>query len=233
MAAYKENMQKQKETVSGRTARESDRIEEELRKLVLTLELEPGLAVSETTLMKRYEWGRTPLREAFQRLAQQGLLNIIPHQGVVIAPLSVFDFVEVMDAMATVIGPSTLLACKRLSEEQLNQLESLVQESDAAEARRNFIQVAELDYEFHHILAEATGNRYLRDYLLHLHQVARRFNLAAWKRDGGIQRSLNEHRRIVDTLRRRDPLESKTVMYEHIENARQRVLGTMPQGLVE
>ena len=226
-------MQKQKETVSGRTARESDRIEEELRKLVLTLELEPGLAVSETTLMKRYEWGRTPLREAFQRLAQQGLLNIIPHQGVVIAPLSVFDFVEVMDAMATVIGPSTLLACKRLSEEQLNQLESLVQESDSAEAGRNFVRVAELDYEFHRILAEATGNRYLRDYLLHLHQVARRFNLAAWMRDGGIQRSLNEHRRIVDTLRRRDPLESKTVMYEHIENARQRVLGTMPQGLVE
>ena len=220
-------MQKQEKTVSAKAARESDRIEEELQRLVLTLELEPGLAVSETTLMKRYGWGRTPLREAFQRLTQQALLNIIPRQGVVVAPLSVFDFIEVMDAMAMVIGPAASLACRRLSPEQLVRLESLVQESDAAEAERNFVLVAELDYEFHRILAEATGNHYLRDYLLHLHQVARRFNLAAWQRDGGIERSMNEHRRIIEALRRGDPLEIKSVMYEHIENARQRVLGTM------
>ncbi|MFN2236765.1 MAG: GntR family transcriptional regulator, partial [Anaerolineales bacterium] len=50
-------------------ARESDRIENELRQLILTLELEPGMAISEATLMKDYGWGRTPLREAIQRLA--------------------------------------------------------------------------------------------------------------------------------------------------------------------
>jgi GntR family transcriptional regulator, rspAB operon transcriptional repressor len=209
------------------TVRESDRIEAELRRLILSLELEPGLAVSESTLMKRYTWGRTPLREAFQRLAEQSLLNIVPRQGVVVAALSVFDFVEVMDAMAIVIGPAAALACKRLNEQQLDQLAAITEQGAQAESAGNLLQVAELDYEFHRILAEATGNRYLCDYLLHLHQVATRFNLAAWKRYGSAVQSMDEHRRIVETLHRRDLLASKAVMLEHIENGRQRVIGTM------
>ncbi len=207
--------------------RESDRVEAELRRLILSLELEPGLAVSEAALMKRYGWGRTPLREAFQRLAEQSLLNIAPRQGVVIAPLSVFDFVEMMDAMAIVIGPAAALACKRFSEQQLDCLDDIIERSMQAGAAGDWLLVAELDYEFHRILAEATGNHYLRDYLLHLHRVATRFNLAAWKRHGSVDQSITEHRRIVETLRRRDPLESKSVMLEHIENGRQRVMGTM------
>ena len=57
--------------------RESDRVEKELREKILHLEIEPGLAISEADLIKRYQWGRTPLREAFQRLAEQSLLQII------------------------------------------------------------------------------------------------------------------------------------------------------------
>ena len=46
-------------------SRASDQVETELRRLILTLELEPGLAVSESTLMQRYGWGRTPLAGGF------------------------------------------------------------------------------------------------------------------------------------------------------------------------
>src|SRR5574339_226300 len=97
--------------------RASDHVESELRHLILTLKLEPGIAVSESTLMKRYGWGRTPLREAFQRLSEQGLLQTIPQHGAIVTPLNLFDFVEVMDAMSLVIGPAASLACKGLTEE--------------------------------------------------------------------------------------------------------------------
>ncbi len=207
--------------------RESDRIETELRRSILNLELEPGAAISEAGLMARYGWGRTPLREAFQRLAEQSLLQIIPHHGVVVTALSVFDFVEMMDAMGLVIGPAASLACKRLTEDDLTRLDDLTARMETAEASQDFIAVADLDYEFHCILADATGNRYLGKYLLHLHQVARRFNFAGWKRDGGAQQSIIEHRQIVETLRRRDPQEAKVVMLAHIENARARVMGSV------
>jgi DNA-binding GntR family transcriptional regulator len=208
-------------------SRESDRVEEELRRSILTLELEPGLAISEASLTKRYGWGRTPLREAFQRLAEQSLLQIIPRHGVVVTPLSVFEFVEVMDAMAMVIGPAASLACKRLNDDELTQLEQTIKESESAASQADFITIANRDYEFHHILAVATGNRYLCRYLLHLHQVATRFNFASWKRDTSVEFSLQEHHQIVAMLRKRDQAQARTVMLEHIENARKRVMGTI------
>lgn len=210
---------------SSPSPRESDRIEEALRRLILSLELQPGSAVSEAALMKNYGWGRTPLREAFQRLAEQSLLQIIPRQGVVITPLSVFDFVEVMDAMGMVIGPAASLACKRLSETQMEQLAQLVAQAEGAAAGGDLVAVAELDYEFHRILAEATGNRYLSGYLLHLHRVATRFNLAAWRRDGSASHSIEEHGELLEALQERDAEAVRRLMLEHIEGARLRVMG--------
>jgi DNA-binding GntR family transcriptional regulator len=208
-------------------ARESDRIESELRRLILTLELEPGLAISEASLMKQYNWGRTPLREACQRLAEQAMLQTVPRQGVVITPLSVFDLVEVMDAMSMVIGPAAALACKRLTDEQLEQLGEFVAQGEAAATSGDHIRVSELDSEFHRVLADATGNRYLRDYLVHLQRVATRFNIANWMRNQDASPSLEEHRQLVELLRQRDAAKVKTAMLEHIENARQRIVGTI------
>lgn len=207
-------------------SRESDRIENELRRLILTLELEPGQVVSEAALMKRYDWGRTPLREAFQRLAEQSLVQIIPRQGVIITPLSVFDFTAMMDAMAMVIGPAAALACQRLEKVELERLELIVAQSETAAAERDFVTLAEQDYEFHRTLADATGNRYLRDYLLRLHQCATRFNFAAWQRDTDATPSMQEHLQIIAALRARDPVRARRVMLEHIQNARSRVLGS-------
>lgn len=212
--------------IDNSPSRESDRVEKELREQILTLQIEPGLAISEASLIKRYGWGRTPLREAFQRLAEQSLLQIIPHHGVVVTPLSVFEFVEVMDAMAMVIGPAASLACKHLTEDELLLLEHTIEQSKKAASKVDYVATATQDYEFHRILAIATGNRYLCRHLLHLHQVATRFNLASWKRDSGVEFSLNEHCRILEALHQRNEVEARIVMLEHIENARKRIMGT-------
>ncbi len=194
--------------------------------MILTLQIEPGLAVSEANLIKRFGWGRTPLREAFQRLAEQSLLQVIPRHGVVVTPLSVFELLEMMDAMTMVIGPAASLACKHLAEDDLRQLEQTIVQSSLAASQSDFVKIATLDYDFHQILALATQNRYLCRHLLHLHQVATRFNLASWKRDANPEFSLAEHRQILDALRQHDEAGAQRTMLQHIENARQRVMGT-------
>lgn len=208
-------------------SRASDQVESELRHLILTLELEPGLALSEAALMKRYGWGRTPLREAFQRLSEQGLLQTVPQLGAVVTPLNLFDFVEVMDAMSLVIGPAASLACKRLTEAELTRLDELVAHAEAAATAGDFVRLSELDYEFHTVLAQASGNRYLSDYLRRLHQIARRFNYAAWKRERNATPSLDEHRQLAAIFRARDTTSARAAMLQHIELARQRVIGTI------
>jgi DNA-binding GntR family transcriptional regulator len=212
---------------SPQPSRESDRIETELRQMILSMELAPGLSVSEAWLQKKFGWGRTPMREAFQRLAEQSLLQITPRHGVVIAGLNIFAFTELMDAMSMVIGPSAALACRRISDQELLDLEENVRQAGLADEKRDFTAVSSLDYQFHRILADCTGNRYLSRYLDHLHTIAIRFNFTAWKRDGSAKISLSEHCRIIESLRKRDPMQAKGVMLEHIENARQRILGNI------
>lgn len=211
-------------------SRASDQVESELRRLILTLELEPGLAISESALMKRYGWGRTPLREAFQRLSEQGLLQTIPQLGAVVTALNLFDFVEVMDAMSLVIGPAAALACKHLTDAELDRLDALVARAEIAAQAGDFEELSELDYEFHHVLAQATGNRYLSEYLRRLHQIARRFNFAAWKRERNAAPSLDEHRQLAAIFRARDVAAAKKAMLQHIEAARKRVIGIVPVG---
>jgi len=207
--------------------RESDKVESELRRLILSMELQPGLSISESTLINRYGWGRTPLREACQRLAEQSLLDIVPRQGVVITPLSVFDFVEMMDAMSMVIGPAASLACKRLDESEIGRLEEILSFSVQTSNDQDYVKLSDLDYDFHCILANGTGNRYLSQYLLHLHQVATRFNLAAWRRDRTAQRSLTEHETILAAIQERDTQSVAEAMLAHIRNAHHRVIGTI------
>jgi GntR family transcriptional regulator, rspAB operon transcriptional repressor len=177
--------------------------------------------------MEQYGWGRTPLREAFQRLAEQGLLQTIPQHGVVVTPLNLFDFVEVMDAMSLVIGPAASLACKRLTKTELDQLDELVLQGEAAASTGDFERISVLDYEFHSVLAQATGNRYMSEYLRRLHQIARRFNFAAWERQCNAIPSLDEHRQLAEIFRARDAVAAKAAMLQHIDGARQRVLGTI------
>jgi DNA-binding FadR family transcriptional regulator len=128
--------------------------------------------------------------------------------------------------MAMVIGPAASLACKHLSDEDLILLENTITQSEYAESTLDFVTIAAQDYEFHRVLALATGNRFLCRHLLHLHQVATRFNLASWKRDSNAEFSLKEHFRILEALRHHDEANVRTVMLVHIENARQRVMGT-------
>ena len=143
-----------------------------------------------------------------------------------IAPFPEASFVEVMDAMHLVIGSAASLACKRLTEAELNQLDKLVVQGETAALACDFERLSVLDYEFHNILAQATGNRYLSDYLCRLHQIARRFNFAAWNRQRNAIPSLDEHRQLAAIFRARDSAAAKAAMLQHIEGARQRVIGT-------
>ena len=86
--------------------RASDRIEHELRRMIVTLELAPGAEVSEPYLIERLKCGRTPLREALQRLAQEHLVVSVPRRGTSIAELSVSEFRELEEVRGLVPRPN-------------------------------------------------------------------------------------------------------------------------------
>ncbi|WP_274626923.1 GntR family transcriptional regulator [Arvimicrobium flavum] len=69
-----------------------------LERMIVTLELAPGSLTTEGTLIQRLGLGRTPVREAIQRLAWEGLVDVRPRAGLAIAPLHASDWLRVLDA---------------------------------------------------------------------------------------------------------------------------------------
>lgn len=69
-----------------------------LERSIVTLELEPGTVVNERTLIELTGMGRTPMREAIQRLAREGLVEVRPRSGIAIAAIDPTDFIKVLDA---------------------------------------------------------------------------------------------------------------------------------------
>jgi DNA-binding GntR family transcriptional regulator len=205
--------------------RTSDKIADELRRMIITLELPPGAVVSEAFLTERLTCGRTPLREAVQRLAHEHLLVSIPKIGVSVAGLNMLEFAEMSDLLLILGNFAARQAAERITAAQLAELEEIVTRAEQARAAGDFSATAELDVNFHRVIAEATGNRYVADTMTFLHRLVTRFSHVVWQRQGddAAGHSLAEHRGILAALQNRDADEAERLTGEHNHNARERV----------
>ncbi|MCL5257341.1 MAG: GntR family transcriptional regulator [Chloroflexi bacterium] len=195
--------------------------------MIITMELPPGAVLGESYLTARLSCGRTPLREALQRLAQEELVVSVPRRGITVAGVSVVELAELIEAIILVEGFSARLATKRITDEDLAKLEQNVSKAEKANARRDFSSVAELDFEFHDTISRATGNRYLERTAAHLHRLVSRFGYIGWKREGNADASLQDHRQLIAALKDRDAAEAERLQTEHNHRARERVTSVL------
>lgn len=209
------------------TNRASDVVAEQLRRLIVTLALPPGAVVTQSDLMGRLQCGRTPLREALQRLSEEYLVIPVPGGGITIASLNIHDFVDVIEALVVVEGLSAHLAAKRITDCQVSKLEEIVDRAEEANREGEFSNVARLDFEFHNFIGQATHNRYLADTVARLHRVATRFSYLAWQRERNADTSLLEHRQILAALQNRDAVHAKQLTREHTLKSRDRIVAVL------
>lgn len=195
--------------------------------MIVTLELPQGAVVSEAYLMERLNCGRTPLREALQRLTREQLIIPAPRRGFSIAGLSVVDLVHLIEALVLVDGLAAPLAAQRITDEQLSKLEAPIVKVETAGSKIELSTVAECDFEFHSAFAQATGNRYLAETIVHLHRLLTRFAYAGWRREGNVETSFAEHRQLLAALKSRDLAEAERQAREHILRARERIMAAL------
>ncbi|MES0812016.1 GntR family transcriptional regulator [Roseibium sp. SCPC15] len=158
----------------------------QLEEGIVTLKLKPGEAVTEVALAQRLGLGRTPIREALQRLSWEGLLTIRPRLGVIIAEMNPSDFIKVLDARHAlerlVVGSAARLA----SQEERKTLESCAEDMREAASVPDVEEYLRLDKAFDEVVAQAACNPFAAKALAPLQTQCRRF----WYRHFG-QADLN------------------------------------------
>lgn len=185
-----------------------------IREKIINCEYEPGKALSELELTKELKFGRTPLHNAFIRLAGEGLVTLIPKKGVIVNGISLSDQLEIFD-VRIMIEPE--IVRKYGDAIPLNYLKTYVSRCLNAEDSNTKI---DLDEELHQKLREVCRNHYLRNILRDLEGLSHR-NRIYHSNENRVAESINEHVIIVNALTEGDYEKAAAAMKSHLEKARE------------
>jgi len=196
----------------------------ELRDSISRGEYEPGERLVEGNLAKRFKVSRTPIREALNQLEKEGFIRITPNAGAEVVTLSLKDIADIYDIVIVFEGLANRLATDKLTNEQINKLEEYQLLMINAAAQKNLNLVFELNLKFHWLIMEATKNYYLIDAHRNFHSLLYRF--ARILADVPVQWevTINAHRKIIDSLKARNPALAEFLTKEHLEEAKTRLL---------
>ena len=118
-----------------------------LRQAVLRGELKPGERLMEIALSQRLGVSRTPVREAIRMLEQEGLVIMIPRKGAQVAEISEKDLKDVLEVRLGLEELAVRIACQRITEEELEELERAVKKFEEAMKEDNLGVLAAADME--------------------------------------------------------------------------------------
>lgn len=196
----------------------------QLRELIVRLELAPGSVLKEGELCRRLGVGRTPLREAVQRLAHEGLVRVYPRRVTVVAPLDLGELRQVAEARRVLEPAAAMLAAERASDEELDRLREILARMHRARADGDWEGYLRRDHELHLAVARAAGNRLLAEAVERTLALGLRFWYVSF-RWVGLPSLPDQHELLVGAIRARDPELTRRRMLEHVAVFEERVGG--------
>ena len=189
-----------------------------LRQAILKGELEPGERLMEIQLAERLGVSRTPIREAIRKLELEGLVLMIPRKGAEVAKISARSLRDVLEVRRALEELAIELACQRMSEEEVGNLQKAQEDFKKAIAEGDAMKIAETDEHYHDVIYEGTQNAKLIQMLNNLREQMYRYRLEYIKDEDKRKILVLEHEKILKTVRERKVAEAKEAVREHIDN---------------
>ncbi|MAZ21294.1 GntR family transcriptional regulator [Roseovarius sp.] len=196
--------------------RRADNIAEALEERIFNGTYPNGERLDEVRLAEQFGVSRTPLREAFQRLALSGLVELIPRRGAFVrqpGPIELMEMFEVMSELEAICGR---LAARRISEEALAELRDANSKCKAAVAANDTDRYYTENERFHRVIYRQSGNGFLEQEAAKLHKRLKPFRRQQLRFRGRMGQSMAEHEAIVAALSAGDSDRAGQVLRDHV-----------------
>lgn len=187
-----------------------------LKEKIVTLELPPAILLNEAELMAELDLGRTPIREALQRLAFENLVVILPRRGTIVADLNVSDLQKIFEVRVELEAHAARLAAERATSEQIAEMESLFAYTNEVIRSGDHHQLIRLDHQAHCLLARAAQNEFLEEILERLYTHMLRLWYLSLHKVSHLPDAIEEHRDIIDAVKAGDSERAAQLMRAHI-----------------
>jgi DNA-binding GntR family transcriptional regulator len=214
-------MQKRKRQVNSGLL--SERAYHLIRERIISMKMPAGSQVDERTLEKELSIGRTPIREAIQRLLAERLLDYFPGRGYFVKTISLQDIKDIFESMIILERTAVYFAAKRIEDKQLKRLRQLHAEHQEATLQKDYLNVIYKNGELHRVISESANNSFLQPLMNSLQDQSMRLGYVVHTKeahptdmDEYNQKAINDHELIIICLEQGDDTKAIEVMTEHI-----------------
>jgi GntR family transcriptional regulator, rspAB operon transcriptional repressor len=203
---------------------------EAIKRQIVTCDLKPGEALTVSDLATALNLGRTPVIQAIDRLTIEGLVKVMPRKGIVVSPISLDDFIAIIEMRLLNETRAARWASERAGSAEIGRMEANLDLIWVAAKRGSISDFIDRDREFHRLIARATRNGILSEFLAGLHDKSLRFWFISLRAPDHNLRVCEQHAAILDGIRKHDPKAAEKAMHDHISsfraNATNQILGS-------
>jgi len=193
----------------------SDRAYVAIRDLIVSLELPPGSPIDERRLVASLGIGRTPVREALRRLAQEQLVEVFPRRGMFVTRVDVRDLARISEVRAVLEPEAARLAAERATDEERDELAAL------GDQIKRGADLMALDESIHRAVHAAAHNDLLEKTLGEFYVLALRIWMIALGRAQDLEDAVEAHRDLIQEIVVGNGDGAADVMRAHVEDFEQ------------
>jgi DNA-binding GntR family transcriptional regulator len=203
-----------------------------IRSRIIDLTLEPGSRIDERILIDRFRLGRTPAREAMNRLAAEGFVTMLAKRGG--SYVRKLDLHEMGEVVAAQQLAETILAhlCRLHDPTLAVDLKAIQRSYVHAVLKRDYLTITELNYDFHLRMHRTIDNELFYDFAEKTHRHVRRLNVYVYVAEASDEQyqssqfaaNLDQHNQIIEAIERQDRPELVRLLPEHAKYTHRRLL---------
>ena len=182
----------------------SEDIADSIRTAIIKGKFRPGEKISEGELAESMGISRTPLREAFRRLENEGFIEIIPRKGAVVTEINPDEAFQLYEIKSTLEGLAARLAAPRMTEKDIEKLERINRELEDRQAEDDIDGFYKTHCRFHEVFVKLCGNRRLIQIISNLNDHFKRFGVISLTFPGQFDEAARQHREIIGAFRNGD-----------------------------
>ena len=197
---------------------------EELKLLILTGKISPGMRLMEEELAEDMGVSRTPIREAIRKLEKEGLITIEPRRGAYVSQISTNDMVEILEVRQNMEGLAAALAAARMTDEEKAKLRQIALDYEIAVESGDMAEMIKCDTKFHHFIVEATKNKILIQMVEQLQELVLRFRYIYYDNFKRGEYMPIEHKAIYEAISSGDSETAKKSADIHIERLKEMII---------
>lgn len=194
---------------------------ERLQDAIRHADLQPGDPLSENRLSKALGISRTPVREALQQLAQEGIVQIIPGRAITVAAPSIQEVLEVVHIRELLEPELYRLAAESMPPEGRKTIKNAIEVMEQAAEEGDRSSWSRADSIFHETVSNFCPNRLLGQLVLQARNRVHYTAIDEQTSDARIVECTVEHRQIIDAILNKAPEEAERLTREHIQQLRQ------------